>query len=87
MIASMEILDASGHLTLKWDPSKPEEVEKAKEEFNRLKKCGFAFFASTATDAERVKKLGDTGELDVRQIKEFEAEAERTVAVRPHRGG
>jgi hypothetical protein len=88
MTCELEILDPTGHLTLSWDPSKPEEVEKARAEFDRLKSCGFAFFTSEQDEKAKLR-LGKSGRLEGRlvQVKEFNTEADRTVAVRPMRGG
>ena len=88
----LEVMDASGHLTLTWDPDKPDEVAQARAEFARLKAAGFAFFATACggtEDAQTVKRLGTTGELRVvpEQVKAFAPHARRTVAVRPMRGG
>ena len=41
---TLDVLDPSGHLTLKWNPADPEEVTKAREEVGRLKKAGYTFF-------------------------------------------
>jgi hypothetical protein len=85
---TLEILDPSGHLTLSWNPNDPAEVEKARAEFARLKGCGFAFFASEQDEKPKLR-IGRSGRLEGRlvQVKEFDTEAERTVAVRPMRGG
>lgn len=82
----MDVMDASGHLSLSWDPADADSVAKAKAEFQTLKAAGFAFFSTAGKSALR---LGKTGELrgELVQTKEFEPEAERTVAVRPMRGG
>jgi hypothetical protein len=87
-ISTLEILDPTGHLTLSWDPAKAEEVTRARTEFERLKACGFAFFSSEQSDKPKLR-LGKSGRLEGRlvQVKEFKPEAERTVAVRPMRGG
>lgn len=85
---TLEVLDATGHLTLAWNPHDPAEVERAKQEFARLKAAGFAFFSSEQDDRPRLR-IGSSGRLEGRlvQVKEFDTEAERTVAVRPMRGG
>lgn len=87
MIAEMEILNADGDLRLTWDPDKPDEVAKAKAEFERLKGCGYAFFSRGYE--KPVKRLGKTGALNVQvpeKTKDFKPRG-RTVAVRPLRGG
>ena len=87
-VCTMEILDGSGHLTLSWNPNDPADVERAKAEFDTLKRAGFAFFASEQDGKPRLR-IGKSGRLEGRlvQVKEFDTEAERTVAVRPMRGG
>ena len=54
MTGTMEIMDATGHVTLTWDIDKPETVETARAEFERLKAAGFAFFVDASEDAEEV---------------------------------
>lgn len=84
MNSVLEIMDPTGHLTLTWDPDKPKEVKQAKAEFERLKACGYAFFAE---DTEQTK-LGTSGTLDLRPLATKELKARgRTLAVRPMRGG
>ncbi len=41
---TIEILDRSGHLTLTWDPSFPESVDRARSEFEQLQQAGYQFF-------------------------------------------
>ena len=88
----MEVLGPSGHLVLTWDPTDHASVERARAEFDRLRGCGFAFFTSDADGAPKVTKLKGaalerSGDLVIRLARQFDAEAERTVAVPPHRGG
>jgi hypothetical protein len=91
MACTLEVLNADGHLTLNWDPDNPDEVQKAKAEFEALKAAGFAFFR----EDREVRRLGRSGALDVKageappvaKAREFEPRAARTVAVRPMRGG
>lgn len=85
---TLEILDVSGHLTLSWNPHDASDVERAKQEFARLKAAGFAFFSSEQDERPKLR-IGTSGRLEGRlvQVKEFDTEAERTVAVRPMRGG
>lgn len=85
---TLEILDSSGHLTLSWNPHDAADVERAREEFARLKSAGFAFFSSEQDEKPKLR-IGKSGRLEGRlvQVKEFDTEAERTVAVRPMRGG
>jgi hypothetical protein len=101
MIGTLKILDASGHLTLSWNPDDPADVAKAEAEFERLKAQGYAFFYSPAASAKPVSRFRKGAAFfDVRasalpaesappapeQTTEFRPEG-RTVAVRPLRGG
>lgn len=93
MTCEMEILNGDGHLTLSWSPDDPESLARAKEEFDRLRAAGYAFFA-TPSGKGKVGRLKDAafrraGSLDVRpeQVREFRVRARRTVAVRPMVGG
>lgn len=91
-LAILEVLDPSGHLVLTWNPNEPASVEQARAEFERLKGCGFGFFIGEAEDAPKVTRLKGaalqrSGELVIRSTRTFDPEAERTVAVRPMRGG
>jgi hypothetical protein len=86
----LDIPDETGHLTLDWDPSDPQSVAEAKAAFDKLKACGFAFYASDGTT--EVKRLTDktverNAGLEVRIIKDFEPAAKQTVAMRPMKGG
>lgn len=90
MTATLEIPNASGHLTLSWDPDVPGSDAKARQEFERLKAAGYAFFASPVSE-QPIKRLKDAafaqaGTLDVRLVREFQPRA-RTLAVRQLRGG
>lgn len=92
MTCEMEVLDHTGHLTLSWDPDDQASVERAQQEFERLRAAGYAFFVSTEPDAGQVKRLkpqalSEPGWLDVRAARVFEPRARRQVAVRPMRGG
>lgn len=42
---TLEVLNRSGHLTLKWNPEDPEDVAKAREAVAALKAEGYTFFA------------------------------------------
>lgn len=90
MICEMEVLDPSGHVTLKWDPDDPESVKKAEAEFGKMRDAGFAFFSSASVDADKVEEMDPAaGSLDGRleQVREFKRRARRTTAVPPMRGG
>jgi hypothetical protein len=47
-VNTLEILGREGHISVAWDPDNPEEVEKARAEFNRLLEAGFMLFVVTA---------------------------------------
>lgn len=89
----LEVLDPTGHITLRWSPDDPASVERAREEFDKLKAAGFAFFVdeASAIPIVRLKQaaLAMAGQLDVRPaaVREFEPRRRRTVAVRPMQGG
>jgi hypothetical protein len=69
------VLDSTGDTKTIWDPRNPEEVEMARETFERLKKQGYSIF--------RVKKDGEKGE----QMHKFDAEAEKMICVKRVVGG
>jgi hypothetical protein len=50
MIRTIEVLDRSGHLSLTWDPSIPESVERAKGDFEKLRAAGYEFFSVADPD-------------------------------------
>jgi len=87
MRCTLHTLDRTGDLTLVWDPADPEETEKARAEFERLKAAGYAFF----TDAGRPRlKARADGKLEgalVQAPREFQPRQRRTVAVPAMRGG
>lgn len=94
MTDTLEILDNSGHLTLTWDPTNKEQVQKAREEVERLRAAGYSFFAVVGAD----EVAAGNGTLVVRRIedpvepvevlpKEKEKPRRRNVAVRPMAGG
>lgn len=102
MTCAMEVLDGTGHVTLTWTPGDAVSLARAREEFDRLKTAGYAFFATPdeTTEIERWPKRGrqpewtTSGALDVRasepqaeRVVEFKPHARRTVAVRPMQGG
>lgn len=67
MTHTLEVLDSSGHLTLTWDPSDPEQVRKAREEVERLRAAGYTFFAVVgATGADEVE--AGNGTLIVQRV-------------------
>ena len=46
----LEILGDKGYTTVEWDPDNPEEVAKARAEFDKLKAAGFLLFVVTEVD-------------------------------------
>ena len=90
MTCTLEIPNETGHLTLKWDPADEKSVVEAKAEFDRLKACGYAFYATDGREVRRPfskkTKLTESS-LEIRIIKEFEPKAPKTVAMRPMAGG
>lgn len=64
---SIEVLGREGHLSLTWDPTNPEDVERAREEVNRLKEAGYSFFAVLQAEEGKELEQGD-GSLVVRRI-------------------
>lgn len=89
----LEVLDPSGHITLRWSPDDPDSVEQARAEFEKLKAAGFAFFVDEASAVPvtrlKPKAFAQAGQLDVRpaMVREFDPRRRRTVAVRPLQGG
>lgn len=67
MLDTLEVLDASGHLTLTWDPSDEEQVAKAREEVETLKKAGYSFFAVVGSQGSDEIEAGN-GTLLVERI-------------------
>lgn len=85
----MEILDPqAGHISLEWDPDDRDSVKRAREEFDRLKQAGYAFY-STPDEKERKRLQAKDGKYDVRpaMTREFQPRSRRTIARPPMRGG
>jgi len=76
MQGEIVILDESGDTKIIWDSDKPEEVENAKETFNRFKKKSYVAF-------KVVGKEGTKGE----QLREFDPSADRIIFSPPITGG
>lgn len=68
-------LDRTGDTKTIWDPRNPDEVEAARDTFNRLKKKGYLIY-----------RVGKDGEKST-SMAEFDASAEKMIAVPPVRGG
>lgn len=72
----MAVMDHTGDTKIMWSKDNEEEVEEAREQFNRMKKKGFAAFFVKGKD-------GAQGE----QMHEFDPKAERIIFVKQMRGG
>lgn len=75
MTGEMAILDNTGHSRLIWDANSPDEVEAARETFNRLKKKGYLAYS--------VKEGGDAGEV----LREFNPNVGKMILSPPMAGG
>lgn len=75
MKRELAIMNGSGDTKLIWDSENEDEVENAKETFNRLTKKGYAAFS--------VNTKGKQDEV----IKKFDANAERIILIPPMAGG
>lgn len=99
MTHTLEVLNSSGHLTLTWNPSDPNEVQKAKEEVEQLRAAGYSFFA-VIEDQDAVE--AGNGTLLVHRIaapavtpvvpkhespSKTPSKGQRTIAMRPMAGG
>lgn len=71
----MTVLDKTGDTKIVWDASKPDEVEAARQTFDRLRKKGYAAYS--------VKRNGDQGEV----IREFDPQAEKVILAPQMIGG
>jgi hypothetical protein len=69
------ILDHTGDTKIVWDSSKADEVDSARQTFDRLRKKGYAAYS--------VKRNGDKGEV----IREFDPQAEKIILAPPMVGG
>jgi len=72
----MAILDRTGDTKLIWDCESKDEVDNARETFNRLRKKGYLAY-------KVVGKEGNKGE----QIHEFDPDAERIILSPAMKGG
>jgi hypothetical protein len=68
MKSEMAIVDGTGDTKLIWDAENADEVENAKETFDRLKKKGYMAFEVTGKDGEKGKVM-----------KTFNPKAERVI--------
>lgn len=65
-MSSIDVLHASGHLTLEWDPDKPVEIANARAEVARLRDAGYSFFLADNEPADAV--AAGQGKLVVQRI-------------------
>lgn len=66
-MSTMHVMDVTGDTKVMWSADNPDEVEAAKETFDRLKKKKFLAYT--------VKDNGEKGEV----IREFDKTAERII--------
>lgn len=69
------ILDHTGDTRIIWDPTKPDEVDTARETFKRLKAKGYLAYSVT--------RNGDKGTV----LKDFDPEAEKLILAPATVGG
>jgi len=69
------VMDRTGDTKTIWDPNKPDEIEMAKQTFDRLKTKGYAIFT-----------VGKNGQKD-EVMHKFDPKAEKMIAVAPIAGG
>jgi len=72
-LCRVNILDATGHTELRWDPEKPDECAGARETIQALKRQGFVFFLTDGRPADEVT-AGD-GMVLVRRLSPVEIES------------
>jgi hypothetical protein len=68
--STIEVLDASGHLSFKWDPNNPEDVARARLEVKRLKAMGYTFYAVVSGEQHGDEVAVGNGQLVVEHIEE-----------------
>jgi hypothetical protein len=74
-MAEMAVMDRTGDTKTIWDADNADEVEVARETFNKLKRKGYL--------AYRVKENGKKGEI----ITEFDPSAQKLIMSPPMAGG
>ena len=74
-VNTLHIMDDSGDTRITWDPSKPFEVEQAKNSFDAHKQKGYLAYT--------VQGDGTKGEV----IREFDPNAKATIMAPQHVGG
>lgn len=88
----LSVMDLSGDFRLTWDPMNQNEVNKARTEFDRLKKAGYLLFRRNIIDPDvKGVQVDDFNRWDGELIVEFEelprGKASEMVAVPPMQGG
>ena len=69
MTHTMDVLGGDGHLTLTWDPAKPEEVAEARKMVEKLRKEGYTFFVVAGSPGSDEVEQGN-GMIIVRRIED-----------------
>lgn len=76
MVGEMAILDTSGDTKIMWDSNNSDEVEAARDTFNKLKKKGYIAFSVEGKEANKGK-----------QVKDFDPKIERLIMAPAIGGG
>lgn len=66
MTDQLDVLNGSGHLSLRWDPDNESEVSEVRAEVKRLKAAGYSFFLTDRIPADEVS--AGHGELLVQRV-------------------
>jgi hypothetical protein len=70
VIAVLHVLNASGHLTLTWNPADSVDVARARKEVEDLRAAGYSFFAvEGATGIDEIEK--GKGHLVVKKVEQI----------------
>jgi hypothetical protein len=75
-VMEMEILDPTGHVTVRWDPDDKAEVATARQTFDEMTKKGYQAF-------RRGEKKGERGE----RLTTFDPKAKRVLLFPQLQGG
>lgn len=68
----IEFLDASGHMSLEWDPSDAASVDAARGDFAKLRESGYSFFRVVSQEVNGFDP--SLGRLEVRRVDASEVE-------------
>lgn len=77
----------TGHTTFTFDPSKPEEVEAAQQQFNDLSRMGYAIFVEQDGQTNRVTEFDAARGVYKIGAKEIPAAGATATAAAPASGG